>query len=138
MSDQDIDQPGEFTDQFAERFHQNRREHGGEIDRLNPDQLDRLTEEERVEAGVDAYDPDEVPPATDTPPLTQDVRQTDRTRRNRPRSAARRTRARYTPSTRTTRSRPPGTTTEEKGTWAATAGNGIGRLPTGLGPHLSH
>lgn len=77
MSDQDIDQPGEFTDQFAERFHQNRREHGGEIDRLNPDQLDRLTEEERVEAGVDAYDPDEVPPATDTPPLTQDVRQTD-------------------------------------------------------------
>ena len=54
MSDQDIDQPGEFTDQFAERFHRNRREHGGEIDRLNPDQLDRLTEEERVEAGVDA------------------------------------------------------------------------------------
>ena len=67
MSDQDIDQPGEFTDQFAERFHRNRREHGGEIDRLDPDQLDRLTEEERVEAGVDAYDPDEVPPATDTP-----------------------------------------------------------------------
>ena len=55
MSDQDIDQPGEFTDEFAERFHRNRREHGGEIDRLNPDQLDRLTEEERVEAGVDAY-----------------------------------------------------------------------------------
>ena len=43
----------------------------------NPDQLDRLTEEERVEAGVDAYDPDEVPPATDTPPLTEDVRQTE-------------------------------------------------------------
>ena len=55
----------------------NRREHGGEIDRLDPDQLDRLTEEERVEAGVDAYDPDEVPPATDTPPLTDDVRQTE-------------------------------------------------------------
>jgi hypothetical protein len=80
MSDQDIDQPGEFTDQFAERFHRNRREHGGEIDRLNPDQLDRLTEEERVEAGVDAYDPDEVPAATDSPPLTQDVRQTDQYR----------------------------------------------------------
>ena len=77
MSDQDIDQPGEFTDQFAERFHRNRREHGCEIDRLDPDQLDRLTEEDRVEAGVDAYDPDEVPPATDTPPLTQDVRQTE-------------------------------------------------------------
>ena len=77
MSDQDIDQPGEFTDEFAERFHRNRREHGGEIDRLNPDQLDRLTEEERVEAGVDAYDPDEVPPATDTPPLDTDVRDTE-------------------------------------------------------------
>ena len=72
-SDQDIDQPGEFVDQFAERFHRKRREHGGEIDRLDPDQLDKLTEEERVEAGVDAYDPDEVPPATDTPPLTDDV-----------------------------------------------------------------
>src|ERR1700722_18826156 len=77
MSDQYINQPGEFTYQFAERFHRNRRKHGGEIDRLDPDQLDRLTEEERVEAGVDAYDPDEGPPATDTPPLTDDVRQTE-------------------------------------------------------------
>src|ERR1700721_1561443 len=77
MSDQEIDGPGEFVDQFQERFHRNRREHGGEIDRLDPDHLDKLTEEERVEAGVDAYDPDEVPPATDTPPLTDDVRQTE-------------------------------------------------------------
>ena len=83
MSDQDIDQPGEFTDQFAERFHRDRREHGGEIDRLDPDQLDRLTEEERVEAGVDAYDPDEVPPATDTPPQPQDITQTDQYREER-------------------------------------------------------
>jgi hypothetical protein len=58
MSDQDIDQPGEFTDQFAERFHHHRSEHGGEIDRLDEDQLARLT-------------------ATDTPPLTDDVRQTE-------------------------------------------------------------
>jgi len=77
MSDQDIDQPGEFTDQFAERFHHRRGEHRGEIDRLDEDQLARLTEEERVAAGVDDYDPDEVPPATDTPPLTDDVRQTE-------------------------------------------------------------
>jgi hypothetical protein len=56
--------------EFAERFHRDRREHGGEIDRLDDDQLARLTEEERVAAGVDDYDPDEVPPATDTPPLT--------------------------------------------------------------------
>jgi hypothetical protein len=35
---------------------------------LNDDQLARLTEEERVEAGLDDYDPDEVPPATDALP----------------------------------------------------------------------
>ena len=37
------------------------------------DQLARLTEEERVAAGLDAYDPDEVPPATDTPPQPEDI-----------------------------------------------------------------
>jgi len=74
MSEQDPDEPGEFAEQFPERFHRDRREHGGEIDRLDEDQLARLTEEERVAAGVDDYDPDEVPPATDTPPQA-DVRQ---------------------------------------------------------------
>ena len=64
-------------DQPAEEFHRDRREHGGSPDRLDDDRLARLTEEERVEAGVDDYDPDEVPPATDTPPLTQDVTQTE-------------------------------------------------------------
>jgi hypothetical protein len=63
--------------EFAERFHRDRRQHGGEIDRLDDDQLARLTEEERVAAGLDAYDPDEVPPATDTPPLTDDITQTE-------------------------------------------------------------
>jgi hypothetical protein len=53
---------------FPARFHRDRREHGGEIDRLDDDQLARLTEEERVAAGLDPYDPDEVPPATDAPP----------------------------------------------------------------------
>jgi hypothetical protein len=70
MSEQD-------EQEFAERFHRDRRVHGGEIDRLDDDQLARLTEEERVAAGLDAYDPDEVPPATDTPPLTDDITQTD-------------------------------------------------------------
>jgi hypothetical protein len=69
MSEQDADQP-------AEEFHRNRREHGGRIDRLDEDQLARLAEEERVEAGVDAFDPDEVPPATDEPPEF-DIRQSD-------------------------------------------------------------
>jgi hypothetical protein len=62
---------------FPERIRHDRHEHGGRIDRLDDDQLARLTEEERVAAGVDAYDPDEVPPATDTPPLTNDIRQTE-------------------------------------------------------------
>jgi hypothetical protein len=60
-----------------QEFHRDRREHGGASARLDDDKLARLTEEERVEAGLDAYDPDEVPPATDTPPLPEDIRQTD-------------------------------------------------------------
>jgi hypothetical protein len=64
-------------DEPAEEFHRNRREHGGAPQRLDDDQLARLTEEERVEAGLDAYDPDEVPPATDTPPQPFDVTETD-------------------------------------------------------------
>jgi hypothetical protein len=67
----------EQDEEFAEQFHRDRRVHGGEIDRLDDDQLARLTEEERVAAGLDPYDPDEVPPATDTPPLTDDITQTD-------------------------------------------------------------
>jgi len=64
-------------DEFAEQFHRDRRVHGGEIDRLDDDKLARLTEEERVDADLDDYDPDEVPPATDTPPLTDDITQTE-------------------------------------------------------------
>jgi hypothetical protein len=67
----------EQDEEFAEQFHRDRRVHGGEIDRLDDDQLARLTEEERVAAGLDPYDPDEVPPATDSPPLTDDITQTD-------------------------------------------------------------
>ncbi len=51
-----------------EAFHRDRREHGGAPARPDDDRLERLTEEERVEAGLDAFDPDEVPPATDAPP----------------------------------------------------------------------
>ena len=38
----------------AAEFHRRRREHGGAPQRLDDDQLARLTEEERVEAGLDA------------------------------------------------------------------------------------
>lgn len=66
----------EPEDQLAEEFRRNRREHGGAAQRLDDDQLARLTEEERVEAGLDDYDPDEVPAATDAPP-EPDVTQSD-------------------------------------------------------------
>jgi hypothetical protein len=66
-----------MTDQPDEEFHRNRREHGGAPQRIDDDRLARLTEEERVEAGVDDFDPDEVPPATDSPPQPWDVTETD-------------------------------------------------------------
>jgi hypothetical protein len=66
-----------MTDQPAEEFHRNRREHGGAPQHVDDDRLARLTEEERVEAGLDDYDPDEVPPATDSPPQPWDVTETD-------------------------------------------------------------
>ena len=72
MTEQIPDEP----DQPEEQFHRDRREHGGAPDRLDSDRLGRLAEEERVEAGVDDYDPDEVPPATDAPPRP-DVTQTE-------------------------------------------------------------
>lgn len=61
----------------TEDAHRDRREHGG-APSLHPDDdaLARRTEEERVEAGVDDYDPDEVPPATDDPVPT-DLTQTE-------------------------------------------------------------
>jgi hypothetical protein len=69
--------PREDSDEFAEQFHRDRREHGGASQHPDDDRLARLTEEERVAAGLDAYDPDEVPPATDTPPQPEDITQTD-------------------------------------------------------------
>jgi len=64
------------SDQPQDQFHRDRREHRGAPDRLDEDRLARLAEEERVEAGVDDYDPDEVPAATDAPPRP-DVTQTE-------------------------------------------------------------
>ena len=67
----------ESSDQPAEEFRRDRREHGGAPQHLDDDKLAHEAEEERVEAGLDDYDPDEVPPATDTPPLDTDVRDTE-------------------------------------------------------------
>lgn len=60
----------------AEEFHRDRRDHGGMPPHPDDDRLARLTEEERVEAGIEDYDPDEVPPATDAPPEF-DITETD-------------------------------------------------------------
>jgi hypothetical protein len=60
-----------------ERIHRDRREHGGAAQHPDDDLLARETEEERVAAGLEDYDPDDVPPATDTPPPPADIRETD-------------------------------------------------------------
>ncbi len=62
--------------QPANRFRRDRHEHGGIPEHIDDDRLERLTEEERVAAGIDAFDEDEVPPATDTPQKF-DVTETD-------------------------------------------------------------
>lgn len=74
MTEQTPDQP--YDDQPDEEFRRDRREHGGAPDRLDDDKLARLTEEERAAAGVDDFDPDEVPAAADAPPVT-DITQTE-------------------------------------------------------------
>jgi hypothetical protein len=51
----------------SENARRHRREHGGAPMRPDDDELARRTEQERVDAGVDDYDPDEVLPATDEP-----------------------------------------------------------------------
>jgi hypothetical protein len=53
-----------------------RREHGGAPDRLDDDALAERTEQERVDAGIDAYDPDDVPAATDDP-VPVDITETE-------------------------------------------------------------
>jgi len=64
-------------DQPDEEFRRDRHEHGGMPEKLDDDRLAHEAEEERVEAGVDPFDPDEVPPATDTPPLDTNIRDTE-------------------------------------------------------------
>jgi hypothetical protein len=76
MTKQDPDKLPE-EDVLPEEYRRSRRVHGGMPTRLDDDRLARLTEEERVEAGVDDFDPDEVPPATDEPPQPFDVTETD-------------------------------------------------------------
>jgi hypothetical protein len=71
---------GSVSSMSEPQFHRDRREHGGAPQRLDEDTLDEMTEDERVDAGLDAFNPDEVPAATDPqppgiPPQRTDVRQ---------------------------------------------------------------
>ncbi len=50
------------------RVHRDRREHGGASARPDDDELARRTERERVDAGLEPYDPDDVPDAADVAP----------------------------------------------------------------------
>jgi hypothetical protein len=65
-----------MSDPNDAQFRPDRHEHAKAPEHLDDDRLARLTEEERVQAGLDPYDPDEVPPATDEPPAP-DITQTD-------------------------------------------------------------
>lgn len=58
---------GELDDvmQTTEGASRARHEHGGYSARPDDDLLQHRTEEERVQAGIDDYDPGDVPPATD-------------------------------------------------------------------------
>lgn len=49
-----------------------RREHGGAPQHLDDDALAARTEQERVDAGLEPYDPADVPPATDEPVETEE------------------------------------------------------------------
>jgi hypothetical protein len=65
----------EFHTEAAEG-QRDRRFHGGTPRHLDEDELDRRTEAERVEAGIEPYDPNEVPPASDATPEF-DITRTD-------------------------------------------------------------
>lgn len=51
----------------VEEGSRDRREHGGAPQHLDDDALAARTERERVDAGLEAYDPNDLPPATDAP-----------------------------------------------------------------------
>ncbi|HEY3009346.1 MAG TPA: hypothetical protein VGJ63_14940 [Micromonosporaceae bacterium] len=75
--------PSQTGNMASEEFHteaaegqRDRRFHGGAPDHLDDDELERRTEAERVEAGLEPYDPDDVPPAADAP-VPSDITETD-------------------------------------------------------------
>jgi hypothetical protein len=66
------------SDESDAGIRRDRHHHGGMPEKyLDDDALAHEAEDERVDAGLDPYNPDDVPPATDTPPLDTDIRDTE-------------------------------------------------------------
>lgn len=66
------------SDEGDAGIRRDRRVHGGLPEQdLDDDALAHEAEDERVDAGLDPYNPDDVPPATDTPSLDTDIRDTE-------------------------------------------------------------
>lgn len=59
----------------SEETRRDRREHGGASQRPDDDELASRTEQERLEAGLEDYDPNDVPPATD--PLPEELTESE-------------------------------------------------------------
>ncbi|MCO8272142.1 hypothetical protein M1L60_16230 [Actinoplanes sp. TRM 88003] len=57
----------EHVNTEAAEGHRDRRFHGGTPAHLDDEELARRTAEERAEAGVTDYNPNDIPPATDAP-----------------------------------------------------------------------
>src|SRR4051812_37202303 len=94
--------------------HRDRHEHGGASMHPDDEALARRTESERVDAGLEDYDPNDVPPATDTPPLT-DVTDTEMYREEKAESSDSSNRVSCTRSLSNIRSRQPDTTGADGG-----------------------
>ena len=59
----------------SEETRRDRREHGGAPLRPDDDELASRTQQERVEVGLEDYDPNDVPPATD--PLPEELTESE-------------------------------------------------------------
>lgn len=72
------------SDEAGRLFRKDRHVHGGLPEQdLDDDALAHEAEDERVEVGLDPFNPEDVPPATDTPPLDTDIRDTEEYREER-------------------------------------------------------
>ncbi|HEX3336166.1 MAG TPA: hypothetical protein VHS54_06875 [Jatrophihabitans sp.] len=65
MTDPNGDPTFDDVIQPTEQAPRDRHFHGKQPPRLDDEELERRTEQERIEAGLEHYDPNDVPPATE-------------------------------------------------------------------------